>query len=89
VNTQTPAPESSRVLSIIESLQTNGSEILPVAKVVDTLLDARGLATGASVLEAIDRELKEISARPSLVTAEEAAAIVSRIGDTLRDCHAT
>ncbi len=86
MTTQTPAPESSPLLSLIGALQTVGSEILPVAKVIDTLLDARGLTSVDAVREAIDRELHEIAMRPSLVTAEESAAIAARITGVVRDC---
>jgi hypothetical protein len=71
---------------LIGALQTADSEILPVAKVIDTLLDARGLTSVDAVREAIDRELHEIAMRPSLVTAEEAAAIAARITGVVRDC---
>ena len=89
MTTQTPTPGTARLLYILDALQVNGSELLPVAKVIDTLLDARSLADNDSIVAAIDRELQRISARPSLVTTEEAAAIVTRIGSIVQHAHAT
>lgn len=89
MTTQTPTPGTARLLYILDALQVNGSELLPVAKVIDTLLDARSLADNDSIVAAIDRELQRISARPSLVTTEEAAAIVTRIGSIVQRAHAT
>lgn len=79
--THTASTDNStlRVLEALGRIDAGSSLTLPVQLVVDALLDARMVAESMDLQAAIDRELTEISARPSLVRAEEATAMVARL----------
>ena len=79
--THTASTDNStlRVLEALGRIDAGSSLTLPVQLVVDALLDARMVAESMDLQAAIDRELTAISARPSLVRAEEATAMVARL----------